>query len=132
MRLSYTFKQKLLGFGVLTYIVIVCAILVLIQITMNNWIISILALIPALLFLKPIIDIDKKLKLFEQGDDGEYFVKKELYKLPATYHSHFDFQNGKKGNTDAIVVGPTGIWSIEVKSQKGEILFKDGHLLKNG
>lgn len=38
----------------------------------------------------------------------------------------------KFGNIDYVVIGPVGIFTIEVKSHKGEIGFDGQHLTKNG
>lgn len=75
---------------------------------------------------------------FEQGLNGEYEVSEILKQLPAGYHLIYDFQYGKSGNTDMIVVGPTGIWTIEVKNFKkqsitvnNDQLLGDGYSLEN-
>lgn len=65
-----------------------------------------------------------------KGIDGEYEVEKTLWKLPKSFLYSRDFVTGKKGNTDFIVVGPTGIWTIEVKNLKsGKITVNNDGLL---
>lgn len=53
-----------------------------------------------------------------KGLDGEYEVLKVLRTLPEEYLRIRDFKLGKSGNIDFIVVGPTGVWAIEVKNHK--------------
>ncbi len=68
----------------------------------------------------------KKLWPYIKGDNGELDVARTLKKLPKNYYHLRDFLEGQKGNTDAIVVGPTGVWTIEVKNYKrGTITFKN-------
>jgi len=60
----------------------------------------------------------KSSQRFVKGMDGESDVWKELKNLPSEYYILHDFVGGKRGNIDYIVVGPTGLWTIEVKSQR--------------
>lgn len=55
---------------------------------------------------------------FVKGMDGENDVYKVLKQLPQEYKVLHDYVEGKKGNIDYIVVGPTGVWTIEVKNYK--------------
>jgi hypothetical protein len=69
------------------------------------------------------------LNILQKGQDGERDVRRELEKLPQSYTILYDFSFGKKGNTDLVVVGPSGVWSIEVKDYKTrEITFKNNVL----
>lgn len=68
-----------------------------------------------------------------KGLDGEYEVLKVLRTLPKEYLRIRDFHSEKLGNIDFIVVGPTGVWTIEVKNYKtkkitveNDELFGDG------
>lgn len=74
---------------------------------------------------------------YEQGLKGEDEVSKVLKKLPVEYHLIYDFQDKNIGNTDIVVIGPTGIWTIEVKNLKKNVisinndqLFGDVHSLE--
>ncbi len=53
-----------------------------------------------------------------KGMDGENDVYKVLKQLPQEYKVLHDFVEGKRGNIDYIVVGPTGLWTVEVKNYK--------------
>lgn len=61
-----------------------------------------------------------------KGMDGEIEVIKKLKHLPKDkFRVLSDFVDGKKGNTDFIVVGETGIWVIEIKNLKaGKITYR--------
>ena len=75
----------------------------------------------------------KELKSFTKGAEGEQIVRRILKGLPYGYYCLSDFANGQKGNIDLVVVGPTGIWTIEVKNFKGgEITFANGKLHRKG
>ena len=50
--------------------------------------------------------------------EGENDVYKILKQLPQEYKVLHDFVDGKRGNIDYVVVGSTGIWTIEVKNYK--------------
>lgn len=70
---------------------------------------------------------------FFRGRKGEYAVFYALTKLPDTYEVFQDVQAGR-GNIDFVVVGPTGIYTIEVKSHVGNVTYdaKKFLLLRNG
>ncbi len=53
-----------------------------------------------------------------KGMNGENEVYKVLKQLPQEYKVLHDFVEGKRGNIDYIVVGPTGLWTVEVKNYK--------------
>lgn len=70
---------------------------------------------------------------FLRGRKGEAVIWYELRKLPNTYSVFQDVKiNDHSGNIDFVVVGPTGIFAIEVKSHKGVIGFNGDKLIKNG
>lgn len=60
----------------------------------------------------------KNSQSFIKGMEGENDVYKILKQLPQEYKVLHDFVNGKRGNIDYVVVGSTGIWTIEVKNYK--------------
>lgn len=70
---------------------------------------------------------------FKQGRYGEYEVCDELVKLPEEF---FVFQDvkipGYWGNIDFVVLGPTGVFALEVKSHKGKIGFDGRRLTRYG
>jgi hypothetical protein len=59
-----------------------------------------------------------------RGAGAEGVVGNQLMKLGPEYKIISDFQNGHK-NIDFIVIGPKGIFTIEVKAHKGVISYKD-------
>lgn len=69
---------------------------------------------------------------FMRGFNGEVDIKVILSRLPSEYHRFYDLNLVNRGNIDAVVVGPSGIWTIEVKSHKGKITFENDHLLIKG
>lgn len=84
-------------------------------------------------FNKP---INREIRLkwnYKDGLDGELSVQHLLTTLPDSYCI---FANvvlpGKKSNIDFVVIGPSGVFSIEVKSHKGRISFDGIQLLRNG
>jgi hypothetical protein len=67
---------------------------------------------------------------FRKGINGEECVYYELHKLPNGYSVFQDVQIPNRiDNIDFVVLGPTGIFSIEVKNVKGLISFDGKNLL---
>jgi hypothetical protein len=60
---------------------------------------------------------------FSHGRNGEYDVCDELEKLPEAYSIFRNVKIGNYGDIDLVVTGPTGIFTIEVKSHKGNVYF---------
>ena len=90
-----------------------------------------------LLFFKTIdILVNKQEKGYFSADNGlrgEKNIYFELNKLPDTYSVfHGPRLNGNKWDIDFIVAGPTGIFTVEVKSHKGKIDFNGEELIHNG
>lgn len=70
---------------------------------------------------------------FRQGLDGEALVAAELKKLPDDYVVIQDVKlPNTKTNIDFVVLGPNGIFAIEVKNHKGNITYGGNQLLRNG
>lgn len=66
---------------------------------------------------------------FRSGLIGEKLIGDELKELDANYTVFQDVHvPGKKENIDFVVVGPTGIFAIEVKNHHGKVGF-NGHEL---
>jgi len=80
---------------------------------------------------------DKQLRLSrieEKGADGERDFIKNLKDLPDTYTvvSDLDFADSY-GNIDHLIIGPTGVFAIDVKDWKGTVASDGkGELLLNG
>jgi Holliday junction resolvase-like predicted endonuclease len=69
---------------------------------------------------------------FFHGNRGEELVRDELSKLPDGYTIFGDVVvSSGRGNVDFIVVGPTAVCTVEVKSNWGGITYTDGQLTCN-
>jgi hypothetical protein len=79
--------------------------------------------------------IDKKninLLKAEGGLRGEKTVLHLLEKLSDAYNIYRGLQPGTHGDIDLTVVGPTGVFTLEVKSHSGQIDFNGQELTRNG
>ncbi len=65
------------------------------------------------------------------GALGEHKIEKVLDQLPPGYVVFPDVILGHHGNIDFVVVGPTGVWTVEVKSHEGWVRF-NGTILVHG
>ncbi len=69
---------------------------------------------------------------FYRGSEGEKDIRKLLMQLPEEFTIFEDVQIGEgKGNIDFIVVAPSGIFCLEVKSHGGFIGFDGTNLTLN-
>jgi hypothetical protein len=73
-----------------------------------------------------------KVKSYFIGAVGEARVASELRKLPDGYYVFHDFPVGSVSFVDHVVIGPTGVFSIETKDWFGEVSIKEGHIHRNG
>ena len=73
----------------------------------------------------------RRVESFFKGARGEEHVAALLAALPAGYHVFHDFAAGRH-HVDHVVVGPTGIFSIETKSWRGSVTAEEGEILVNG
>lgn len=76
-------------------------------------------------------DVAKNDKTWGKGLEAEDTVGKSLLALPPEYKIIEDFNTGK-GNIDVIVIGPTGLFVIEVKAIKGMVSYTDRQLMIDG
>ncbi len=67
-----------------------------------------------------------------RGKRAEWFVQKIAEKFPEDFIALGSLMLSEKGNIDQVIVGPTGVWTIEVKSHAGKITFNGHDLLRNG
>jgi hypothetical protein len=124
MKISYLVKNILLGF----------IVLVLIDIILNSPFILILGkysfiawLFVAVVLVSLFIIIRKRSDRFLSGFVGERDINDELKGLGTDFICKSDFDTGR-GNIDKIVIGRTGVWTLEVKSYKGNIIPSDHDL----
>ncbi len=71
------------------------------------------------LFIAAMIEANrwcKKTNNYLTGDDGEVIIEDILKKLPDEFIVIPDLKLPKQGNIDFVVVGPTGIFALEVKN----------------
>jgi hypothetical protein len=91
--------------------------------------------VPAFKLFEKLFDKQIRLSRMEQdGADGEYEFVKFLKGLPDTYTviSDLDFADSY-GNIDHLIVGPTGVFSIDVKNWRGTVTPDGkGEILYNG
>lgn len=73
----------------------------------------------------------KIVRVRTQGAGGERRVKTVLRKLDERFRVLGNVVIGNKGDIDFVVVGPTGVWVIEVKSHKGRIRVDGDRLLRD-
>lgn len=134
MRFSYTFKQ-----GVYRFIFLIIIDLGLFALALTGaaklWFsylpIPTLLLYGAIGLLTAIIF--REISNFTKGAEGEQKVYRMLNKLPDGYYHFWDFVNNKKGNIDMVVIGPTGVFAIEVKNcKRGKLSFQNNLLYKDG
>ena len=69
---------------------------------------------------------------FYIGSNAEIEIMEELKKLPGTYWISRDPINYDNGNVDIVVIGPTGVFAVEVKSDKVKLDVKHNRLAYNG
>ena len=92
----------------------------------------VLIIIPLVLLLN-FIGNKSLLKSFNysQGKRGEENIWYVLKKLPNEYCVFQDIKMSR-GNVDFVVLGPTGLFVVEVKSHHGEVEFDGQELTNNG
>lgn len=114
--MSYLVKNIILGF---CFLFAICFIIFasgsLAKYSIYTWLIFIIVLGAIFGWFK------KRTNNFASGLIGEDDVAEELKKLPKNFIVKNDFSTGC-GNIDKIVIGTTGIWTLEVKSYKGNIV----------
>lgn len=99
-----------------------------------GFILVILALIIIAKILEPFIRHHKKTSdKYNRGRIGEYKIKDELANLSEDYSVFEDvILNSNRGNIDYVIVGPSGVYALEVKSHSGNIGFNGTELTNNG
>lgn len=73
----------------------------------------------------------RRVERFFKGARGEEKVSGILESLPDTYHVFNDFSAGRN-HVDHVVVGPSGVFSVETKCWKGRVTIEDGCILLDG
>lgn len=71
--------------------------------------------------------------LFKKGITGENKVREQLQSLPDEYSVFVSVKLPlSKGNIDYVVVGPNGLFSVEVKNIDGTVSIQNGAVYING
>ena len=73
----------------------------------------------------------RRVESFFKGARGEERVAGLLETLPMNWHVFHDFVAGGH-HVDHVVVGPTGIYSIETKNWRGRVTVEKGEILVGG
>jgi len=98
----------------------------------TSWFIIISVLI-GILILKKLFDfIGVNYQKWDNGNEAERIVGKMSAKLPKEFKVIKNVILAQRGNIDEVIVGPTGVWVIEVKSHNGKITFDGKKILRNG
>lgn len=84
--------------------------------------------IPAYKFYK---EDDITSENYYRGRKGESVVLEELKKLPGEFRVFCDVKIQHPYNIDFLVTGPTGIFTLEVKSHSGKIDYENGRVTVN-
>lgn len=124
---NYLLKQILLGFVglvVLNILIFSSRLLAKKSLLMEFSVIAFILIIFGLLW--------KRTRNFLSGFVGESDIDQEFKKIGNNFQYFPDGLDTGRGNIDKIVVGPTGVWILEVKSHFGEVSFNGQMLLNKG
>lgn len=72
-----------------------------------------------------------RVESFFKGARGEERVAGLLSALPDGWHVFHDFEAGGF-HVDHVVVGPTGVYSVETKNWRGRVTLEEGELIVDG
>lgn len=133
MSLHHLYRSVLISLGALSTILILLQA----QSYYPNWIVGFVAtyffiavlVVLAYRFYK---EDDKASDDYYRGRRGEGIILEELKKLPDGFHVLCDVKIHSPYNIDYVVLGPTGIFTVEVKSHSGEIGYENGRVTING
>lgn len=97
----------------------------------SGWILTFVFGSPLLIYLFiELIIYKNSARNFLNGSKGEGAIWYELRNLPDEYHVFQDIKNPNKSNTDFVVVGPTGVFTVEVKNRSGIFTLENGVLFR--
>ncbi len=126
MKISYLTKKMLLGLIALILINIsIFYIVPLAKYSYSLWYIVVFWLVFLFFFVK------NRTNSYVLGKEGENIVDDELSKLGSKYICILKGLDTDKGNIDKIVISPTGVWILEIKNHKGNIIYDGQMLLRN-
>lgn len=73
----------------------------------------------------------RRVEAFFKGARGEERVAGLLEALPDAWHVFHDFETGGY-HVDHVLVGPTGVYSVETKNWRGRVAVEDGEVIVDG
>jgi len=135
MKLSYSTKNILKWLGILIISFFVLDFLFsgkIFDIFGNSGWTGFLYFFGIIFLLKLIPVISSQLGKWVRGTEAETDVEIASYDLPKEFKIITNLVIGKIGNVDQIIVGPNGIWVVEVKSHSGKITFDGKRLERDG
>jgi len=133
--------EKLNLFAIISYLVILIFIWYVVFVKNLQYLFSLGGIIAIVIMFVPVAWFayyrykkhERELSCFRRGRKGE---GKILYKLKELSDEYSVFQdvkiNSNAGNIDFVVVGPGGVYALEVKSHSGKIDFNGEELTNNG
>lgn len=125
-KINYLARNILLGFlGLVVIDIIIFRSASLAKHSLLIWDFVIIFLLFLFAFLK------RRTGKFISGSNGEVDIDSELKDLDKGFIYISGGLNTGRGNIDKIIVGPTGVWTLEVKSHKGDITFDGQTLLRD-
>lgn len=131
--IHYLSKSTLVAFGGLAIVYVLVQTLPLYpNKTLGLLVTSIFILaiaIPAYKFYK---EDDITSENYYRGRKGESIILEELKKLPDEFRVFCDVKIQHPYNIDFLVAGPTGIFTVEVKSHSGKIDYENGRITIDG
>lgn len=101
-------------------------------ITKAGYISLIIVLVLMLVILTAIQSRKRFINRLFGGMEGEEQITDELRKLPDEYVVIRGVKVKDRLDVDCVVIGPTGVFAVEVKSHKGNIGFNGRSLTRNG
>jgi hypothetical protein len=70
---------------------------------------------------------------WRKGADGEELTARTLARLPAAYFSLHDLRiPGSRANIDHLVIGPSGVFTVETKHYTGDLEVRSGRAQRGG
>ncbi len=132
MKISWIAKQIFRNNVILWFIIFLFPLFALWSSHIDDWGDIVIYFVILFVLLTLFKKYSRKLDNFFSGSKGESDVGDVLLNdLPKSYINLPDINLERKGNIDYVLVGPTGIWIIEVKSHVGNMTF-DGTALRRG
>ncbi len=101
--------------------------------TISGWIAVVLLCTPVVWYgRREFFKYHLSSKFFLKGIRSEGQTWYTLKRLPNTYSVFQDIKIQNGGNIDFIVVGPSGVFTIDAKSHNGKITLENKSLIRNG